>query len=162
MLRYNKWATMTLVEACRSLTDAQLDTRGAGVSGTVRLLLMHVVGAQQTLALRTKGRQHEGELSGRKPWPGFDTLLALAAQSADELIAIAEGMDTQTETDLPYMGTTYRFPTSFFLAHALEHGVEHRTEIKVALNQLGIETPNLDGWAYSEAMGYGQVVPSPS
>jgi uncharacterized damage-inducible protein DinB len=162
MLRYNKWATMTLVEACRSLTDEQLDTQGAGVAGTVRVLLLHFVGAQQTMALRPKGRQHEGELKSDSPWPGFNILLDLAAQSADELIAIAEAMDTPTETDLPYMGTTYRFPTSFFLAHAMEHGVEHRTEIKVALNQLGIETPNLDGWAYSEAMGYGQAVPSPS
>jgi uncharacterized damage-inducible protein DinB len=47
---------------------------------------------------------------------------------------------------------------SFFLTHALEHGVEHRTEIKVALSQLGVATPDLDGWAYATAMGCGRVV----
>jgi hypothetical protein len=40
----------------------------------------------------------------------------------------------------------------------LEHGVEHRTEIKLALAQLGVATPDLDGWPYAEAMGYGAPV----
>lgn len=57
IFRYNRWATLQLVEACRSLTDEQLDTHGHGTSGTVRELLMHVVGAQQTFALRTRGKQ---------------------------------------------------------------------------------------------------------
>jgi hypothetical protein len=38
--------------------------------------------------------------------------------------------------------------------------MEHRTEIKVSLNHLGIETPDLDGWSYSDAAGYGEEVRS--
>jgi uncharacterized damage-inducible protein DinB len=158
MLRYNQWATLTLLEACRSLSDDHLDARASGTSGTVRDLLMHIVGAQQTFALRTKGRQHEGELHRRSAWPGFDTLIDLATQSGDELIAVAEGLDTDREVDLPYIGKVYRFPVSFFLVHAVEHGVEHRTEVKVALAQCGVETPDLDGWSYAGASGYGQEV----
>jgi uncharacterized damage-inducible protein DinB len=155
MLRYNLWATRTLIEACRGLPDAELDARMPGVSGSVRALLVHIVGGQQTFVLRTKGRQHEGELSRASVWPGFDTLLDLAAISGDELIAIAEGLETDRDVDLPFLGKTYRFPTSFFLVHAMAHGVEHRTEIKVALGQRGIETPDLDGWPYATAAGYG-------
>lgn len=60
------------------------------------------------------------------------------------------------------MDKVFGFPKSFFLAHAAEHGVEHRTEIKLALAQLGIETPDLDGWPYSAAAGYGrEVTPAP-
>jgi uncharacterized damage-inducible protein DinB len=158
MLRYNKWATLTLLDACTLLSDEHLDAHVAATSGSVRELLMHVVGAQQTLALRTQGRQHEGELNRRSAWPGFETLAELAAQSGDELIAIAEGLDVDRSVDLPYMGKDYRFPTSFFLVHAVEHGAEHRTEVKVALGQLGVETPDLDGWSYAGAMGYGQEV----
>jgi hypothetical protein len=40
----------------------------------------------------------------------------------------------------------------------VEHGVEHRTEIKVALAKMGIETPDLDAWSYAGAMGYGAEV----
>ena len=60
--------------------------------------------------------------------------------------------------DLSYMAKTYRFPVRFFLVHAAEHSLEHRTEIKVALASLGIETPDLDGWNYAAAMWYGEEV----
>lgn len=158
MLRYDKWATLTLIEACRSLDEAQLDARITAASGSVRELLVHVVGGQQTQALRTKGRQHEGELHRKSVWPGFDTLTEIATRASDELIAIAEALDADRDVDLPFQGKTYRFPASFFLTHAVEHGVEHRTEIKLILGSNGIETPDLDGWSYSAAAGYGQEV----
>lgn len=59
MFRYNAWANRELYEACRALTDAQLDAQVPGVSGSIRQLLMHIAGGQQTCVLRTKGRQHE-------------------------------------------------------------------------------------------------------
>jgi uncharacterized damage-inducible protein DinB len=158
MFRYNRWATATILEACRALTDEQLDAHPAGVSGTVRELLTHVVGAQKSQALRTQGRHHEGEFQRHTPWPGFDALFAVAAETSDELVAIAESLDTDVEVDLPYMGRVYRIPKSFFLVHAMEHGVEHRTEIKVALGAIGVATPDLDGWAYAGANNIGYEV----
>ena len=158
IFHYNKWANLTLMEACRALADEQLDARVPGISGSVRELLTHIVGGQQTFVLRTKGRQHEGELSRRSQWPGFDTLLDLASRSSDDLIAIAEELVEDVEVDLSYLGKVYRFPRSFFLVHAAEHGVEHRTEIRVALAQLGFEAPDLDGWVYGGAAGFGAEV----
>jgi uncharacterized damage-inducible protein DinB len=158
MFRYNRWANHELLSACAWLGDEQLDARMPGISGPLRTLFLHFVGAQQTFVLRTKGRQHEGELNGSSPWPGFDTLLEIADSTSDELIAIAESLDADCDVDLPWRDKVYRLPKSFFLVHALEHGVEHRTEIKVALMQLGVPTPDLDGWCYSAAMGYGKEV----
>jgi uncharacterized damage-inducible protein DinB len=63
MFRYNKWASAEIINSCRDLSEEQLDTLVPGASGSVRELLIHVVGGQQTLVLRTKGRQHEGELT---------------------------------------------------------------------------------------------------
>jgi uncharacterized damage-inducible protein DinB len=158
IVRYNKWANLTLIDACRTLTDEHLDARVAGRSGSVRTLLMHIVGGQQTLVLRTQGRQHEGELNRGSTWPGFDALLDIATRSSDDLIAVAEALDVDGDVDLPYLGKVYRYPTSFFLLHAVEHGIEHRTEIKVILEQLGVATPDLDGWAYANAAGLGAEV----
>lgn len=155
MLRYNQWATLRLLEGCRGLSDAQLDATMPGASGSVRELLLHLVGGQQTFALRTKGRQHEGELHRRSAWPGWDALAEIARSSGDELIAIAEELVADETVVLPYMGKRPTFPKSFFLVHAVEHGVEHRTEIKMALAQQGVETPDLDGWHYAEARGFG-------
>lgn len=158
MLRYNRWANEQLFSFCRGLDDAQLDARAAGASGTVRVLLTHIAGGQQTFVLRTQGRQHEGELNRASAWPGFEALSKVVRESSDELIAIAGSLAGEEAVDLPFMGRTYRFPKSFFLVHAAEHGVEHRTEIKLTLGALGIETPDLDGWAWSGAAGYGAEV----
>lgn len=62
------------------------------------------------------------------------------------------------EVDLPYGDATYRYPRRFFLAHATEHGVEHRTEVKLTLASVGVVTPDLDGWEYAEFAGYGAEV----
>jgi uncharacterized damage-inducible protein DinB len=161
VFRYNRWANLRLIDACRRLTDEQLDARAAGTSGSIRELLVHVVGGQQTSTLRTKGRQHEGELGRGSTWPGFDVLRDIAVRTSDELIRIADSLETDSEVKFPWRGKVYRYPLSFFLLHALEHGVEHRTEIKVTMAELDLERPDLDGWFYGEAAGYGQVVPEP-
>jgi uncharacterized damage-inducible protein DinB len=158
MLRYNKWATRQLLEAARTLPEHALDHAGSGVSGSVRELLLHIVGGQQTFVLRTMGRQHEGELTRWSAWPGLDPLIEIAVSSSDDLIRTAENLEEDAEVDLPFRGKVHRYPRSFFLVHAVEHGVEHRTEIKVALKQLGIDTPDLDAWPYSVDAGYGTVI----
>ena len=122
----------------------------------MRELLQHIAGSELTFVLRTKGRQHEGESRRVDTWPGFEVLREVIASSGDHLIAIAAGLDEDELVVLPYRGKTYEYPKSFFLLHAIEHGVEHRTEIKVTLALVGIDTPDLDGWFYSEAAGYGR------
>jgi uncharacterized damage-inducible protein DinB len=158
-LRYNRWANLALIDACRGLTDEQLDTRAPGSSRSVRELFQHAAGSELTFLLRTKGRQHEGESRHvDRAWPGFDALRDVAASSGDELIAIAAALDEDELVVLPYQGKKYKYPKSFFLLHAIEHGVEHRTEIKLTLASIGIETPDLDGWFYAPAAGYGREV----
>ncbi|HLZ70106.1 MAG TPA: DinB family protein [Dehalococcoidia bacterium] len=157
LLRYNRWAVLTLLDACQALGEARLDARPQGISGSVRELL-HIVGGQQTFVLRTRGRRHEGELNRGSPWPGFAVLRGVAVRSSDELIAVAEELVQDSELRLPWRGREYRYPKSCFLVHAVQHGVEHRTEVKLAPAQLGVQTPDLDAWFYAEAMGFGTAV----
>jgi uncharacterized damage-inducible protein DinB len=158
VLRYNKWANIALYDACAGLSDAQLDATAAGTTGTLRTLLTHIAGGQQTFILRTKGRHHEGELNRASAWPGFDALRAIIEQSSDELVAIGGSDDVDADVDLPYMGKTYRYPRSFFLTHAIAHGIEHRTEVCVIMRTLGVPPPDLDGWPYAAAAGFGVEV----
>lgn len=97
-------------------------------------------------------------MTRRSAWPGINRLIELAEATSEELIAIAGELDDEEEVDLPYLGKTYRYPKRFFLVHAMEHSVEHRTEVKLALAQMGVETSDLDGWPYSMVAGYGQEV----
>lgn len=159
-LRYDRWANLSLIDACHALTEEQLDTRATHSSRSVRELLLHIVGSELTFVLRTKGRQHEGESRHLDTWPGFDVLREVAGSSGEDLIAIAAELDEDDLVALPFRGKKYEYPKSFFLLHAIEHGVEHRTEIKVTLALIGIETPDLDGWFYSQAAGYGREIAS--
>lgn len=158
MMRYNAWATMRLLEDCRPLDDAVLDARQPGATGTVRELLVHVVGGQQTFALRTKGRQHEGELNRRSEWPGWEELVEAARASGEELVAVASEMDKDEDVVLPYQGKGFSFPKAFFLVHAMEHGADHRAEIRMALRAMGHETRDLDAWEYAVEAGFGAEV----
>jgi uncharacterized damage-inducible protein DinB len=160
MFRYNAWANRQLFEACRSLTEEQLDLRAPGISGSIRELLMHIAGAQQTFILRTMGRQHEGELARWSDWPGLESVIKIANDTSDQLLAIAMHVQNDEEVVLPFQDKSYRFLKRFFLVHAIEHGTEHRTEVKVALAQIGVEPPDLDGWNYAASAGYGQEVDS--
>ena len=147
------------MEISFGLGGAQLPGRiTAARQPSVRDLLMHIAGGQQTFVLRTKGRQHEGELGRWSDWPGIETLIHIAARTSDELISIAEQLEDDENVDLAYQGKTYRYPKRFFLVHAMEHGTEHRTEVKLALAHVGVETPDLDGWSYSASAGYGQEI----
>jgi len=35
---------------------------------------------------------------------------------------------------------------------AINHGIDHRSQIATLLSQQGIELPDLDAWAYNDAM----------
>ena len=158
MFRYSKWANLQLLDACRELPDEVLDATVIGAYGAIRETLRHIAGGQEDFVSRTRGRQHEGELRPGTSWPGVDRLAEILTRTSDELIAIAESLGEDREIDLPFQGKNYRFPTSFFLTHAVAHGNEHRAQITLMLAQGGLVSPDLDGWAYANAAGYGTEV----
>jgi hypothetical protein len=49
----------------------------------------------------------------------------LARQSADELVVFDEHLDQDVSVDLPYQGRVFRYPASFFLAHAADELAEY-------------------------------------
>jgi len=159
IFEYNLWANRTLLEACRDAPEAALRAEVPAISGTVQSLWTHTIGGEQTFILRTQGRHHEGELHRLSPWPGFDEAARLAEETGRALVAIARDLDGDETADLAFHGKVFRFPVHFFLTHAAEHGMEHRTEIKVALKTLGFETPDLDAWSYAATKGYGAELP---
>ena len=160
IFRYNRWANARLIEACRPLTDAQLDAEpGGGTFGTIRATLIHMTEGQRDCLARLEGRSQASGVRGR--WAGFDALTDLANTTSDALINAAEALVDDQEIVVPFMGKRPAFPKSFFLAHAAVHGIEHRTQIGVMLVRLGVPPPDLDGWPYAEAAGYGKEAPAP-
>lgn len=153
LFRYNLWANLRLLDACSHLSDTQLDAPAEkGSFGTVRQTLMHLFTAEEGYA-----RHHNFTTEAPTPrladistFPGFDELRRRAQRSGEELIAVAERGDLSRILSLD--AGTYEAPVIIVLIQAVNHGIDHRSQIATLLSQHGIDLPDLDGWAYNDAL----------
>ena len=150
--KYNLWANLQLLDACAQLPDAQLDATTKGVYGSVRQTLMHLVSSEGRYArhFNFTGGDPVPLLKESDPFPGFDELQRRAERSGKELIALAEQGDLDQVLHLD--GGTYDAQVIIVLIQAIEHGVDHRSQIATLLSQQGIEAPCLDAWCYNDAL----------
>ena len=152
MFAYNLWANTQMVELCSTLTDEQLTVEVAGAYGRIKPTLVHLVGAEGFYVKR---------LTGDLPWPeevdwdaaSMSDLLRMVQQSGERLIEIGSQVDPATHHDVDRRGEPYRFYNWTVLLQALYHGIEHRTQIKILLTQLGVEHPELAAWDYTATLG---------
>jgi uncharacterized damage-inducible protein DinB len=151
--RYNLWANQTLLDFCESLTDAQLDATADGVYGSVRAILIHIFNSEETYAARVGGQLSSSRLADLPTFPGFDELRRRAEQSGQALIIFAE---KATEADLTRIlhldDGTYDAPVYINVIQAINHGIDHRSQIATVLSQQGIELPDLAAWGYNDAV----------
>jgi uncharacterized damage-inducible protein DinB len=154
IFRHSKWANERIIDACRALPDDKLDTRVfSGPGRSIRETLFHLVAGQCDFLARLNGQSQDP--ARPREWTGFAALTDLAEATGEALITAAESMIEDHDVVVPYAGKQPMFPRSFFLTHAFAHGAQHPTEIVLMLEQLGLPAPNLDGWEYAAAAGFG-------
>ena len=146
---YNLWANLRLLDACTQLSDAQLDATAKGTFGSVRDTLMHLFAAEEGYVRHFTGTSPTPPLKGMTTFPGFDELRRRAERSGKELITIAEQGDLNQIFHLD--GGTYDAPAIVVLIQAINHAIDHRSQIATLLSQQDIEPPDLDGWSYNDA-----------
>src|SRR5207249_7549563 len=83
-------------------------------------------------------------------FPGIDELRRRAERSGKELITIAEQWDLSQTRYLD--GGSYEAPVIVVLIQAVNHGIDHRSQIATLLSQQDVMPPGLDGWSYNDAM----------
>lgn len=151
--RHNLWANLRLLDACAQLSDAQLDATAQGLYGSVRQTLMHMLSSEEGYAQAVTGSATTPLLKDISQFPGFDELRRRAELSGDALVTLAERAE-QADVDriLHLDGGTYDAPVIIVLIQAINHGVDHRSQIATLLTQQGITPPDLDGWSYNDAM----------
>jgi uncharacterized damage-inducible protein DinB len=148
---YNLWANLRLLDACEPLSDAQLDATMNGTFGSVRETLMHLFSAEEGYArhFNFTGPAPTPRLADLAQFPGFDELRRRAERSGKELLAIAEQGDLNLILHLD--GGTYDASVMIVMLQAIDHGIDHRSQIATLLSQQGITPPDLDAWAYNDA-----------
>ncbi len=149
--RQNEWANQTIIDACRGLTDEQLDTDAVGTYGTIRNTFRHIVSSEAGYATRL-GHEPSPRFTDGVPWPGFDAISEMAAAAGESLIA---AVDDPAERILEVGGQRDRYTVeaTVILAQAFNHSTEHRSQISTILTTLGIEPPDLSGWDWGLAVG---------
>lgn len=150
--RYNLWANLHLLDFCSQLTDEQLDFSIVGVYGSIRETLHHMLASEEGYARRFTftGEAPKPYLKEMPTFPGFDVLRERAEHCGNELLAIAEQADLSEILHLD--GGTYDAPLIIVLIQAINHGVDHRSQISTILTQQGVVPPALDGWSYNDSL----------
>ncbi len=151
MFEYNLWANTQLIKLCDKLSNEQLDMESEGVFGRIQPTLVHIIRAEGGYLAR---------VTGSRPWAddldwdtmSMSSLLEKAKLSGERLIATASQADPAVRHDVVWQDEQLHFFNWTVLLQALYHGIEHRTQIKILLTQLGVEHPELAAWDYVESL----------
>lgn len=151
LFRHDAWATHEVLGVCQGLSETELDAMAPGTYGSVIATLRHMVASEAGYCRRLTG--------GEPVWYGH----AQESPSLDELAEYVDDLATRWEQFLTvpfdaersfvipwHDGTERNVPAGIYLAQALHHGCEHRTQIFTILSAIGVETPDLGLWGYSE------------
>jgi uncharacterized damage-inducible protein DinB len=147
LIRYNNWANKQLLAACQGLTADQLSATAPGAYGTVRATLEHIIRAEAA---------YVGRMTGDRPQPPFKwedqpaltELSAFADQVANALLDVAQRIPPTQLVHEEEDGKFIDYQALHLFIQAIDHGIEHRTNITTILSGLGISAPEVDGWAY--------------
>ncbi|HEU5433446.1 MAG TPA: DinB family protein [Thermomicrobiales bacterium] len=146
---HNRWANLRLIDACAGLDVDQLGATVAGTYGSLGDTLVHLVAAEGRYVYGLGDRSGRARtMSEEMPFPGVAALREHAAWSGDRLIDIAATVDGDPIVEDDWSGEVERLPTSLLMTQAIDHATEHRAHIATILTQLGIQPPEMDGWAW--------------
>jgi uncharacterized damage-inducible protein DinB len=144
ILDYNTWANRGLLEFLAAQPSETLDLTAAGVYGTIRVTLEHLLRSE----LSYQGRLvNGGSFVRAEPLehPGLADLQHMAADSAAGLASLLPSLP-EPGTMIPLSDGKRAAAT--MLTQLVMHGVEHRAHVGTILGANGIEPPDLDSWAH--------------
>jgi len=148
--RQNEWANLRLIEACRDLTDAQLDSTAEGTFGTIRETWQHVISSELYYARRL-GQEVETWDRDADPWPGWDALVEMAGRAADAMVVAAA--DGPSDRLVRSSSGEWDIEAAVIVIQSYHHGTDHRSQINTILTTLGLEAPDISSWSWAEDAG---------
>ena len=147
--QHNLWANLRLLDACAELDETQLAATAVGTFGDIYKTLNHIIRAELRYTYHLTGRP-QGIPLEMEDDPDVAALRVYAQQTGESLIAIAAGTTPSDLVHLEWDNLRWPIPAGFLQAQALTHSTEHRVHVTTIMTQLGVEPPDLSGWAYIE------------
>jgi uncharacterized damage-inducible protein DinB len=147
LIRYNNWANAQILAICQKLTADQLATAAPGTYGTIHRTLGHMISAEADYIGRITGQR----LQPTFVWedgPALADISAFASQVADALLDVVQRIPPTQMVHEEENGLTMDYQARHLFMQAINHGIEHRTNITTILASLDIALPEMDGWGY--------------
>jgi uncharacterized damage-inducible protein DinB len=151
LYRHNLWANLLLLERCAGLSSEQLDAKISGAYGSIRDTLEHIVTAERNYLARISTGKRYPSQEGAPPMM-IDEMRELARTTGEGLIEWAPKVQADDTVEIDWDGTPRTVPKTIILTQAINHATEHRDQVMAIMTQLGIEPPDLQGWAYFDEM----------
>jgi uncharacterized damage-inducible protein DinB len=147
VFRYHCWANASLIRFCESLTPGQLASSALGTYGEVYKTLRHIAVTEQWYVADIRGEQRVDPIASGEA-PDVRMLGEYIARSGQSLIEVAAKMSMTDYARWSDRGQDESMLAVRLAIQALDHGSEHRAQVRTILSQIGIEPPEIDGWAY--------------
>jgi len=147
LIRCNNWANREILAVCQQLTPEQLVSSAPGTYGSIHRTLGHIIAAEA---------DYVGRMTRDGPQPPFrwedgPAVADIAAFAEKVAEALLDAVQRISPTDLVHEeenGQFIDYHARHLFMQAINHGIEHRTNITTILNSLGLSTPEVDGWGY--------------
>ncbi len=144
---HHLWANLVLFERCADLTPEQLDATIPGAFGTIAVTMEHIVRSEQSYFSRISTGKPLIRPENPPPLTMTEMLESLR-RTGTGLIEWAPKVQAEDMVEVDWDGTPRDVPKTFILTQVINHATEHREQIKAIMTEIGIETPDLQGWEY--------------
>ena len=150
--KHHAWATQQVLDACATLTPEQLAAPSPGTYGPIIDTLRHIVQADSYyLWIFTDKRVEPLDEDNTL---GIGELKALMQTYADEYAALlARDLDPDDDVIVRGASSAFSAKMGIRLAQVVHHGSDHRSQVCTGLTALGVTPPDIDLWAYGDAVG---------
>jgi uncharacterized damage-inducible protein DinB len=129
------------------LAADQLATAAPGVYGTIRDTLEHIIRAEADYVGRLTGDCRQPSFKWEDQ-PALADLSTFADQVAGALLDAAQRIPPTHIVHEEEDGNFLDYQARLLFIQAINHGIEHRTNITTILSGLGLPAPEVDGWGY--------------
>ena len=148
---HHVWASVRILDACATLTDAQLSTTVPGTYGSIIETLRHLVDGDVFYLDVLRGTPEPFD-KARSDIPTLRRVMEAHGPAWQDLIAgqLDPAVDVVEHEDSGY---DTHAPLGIRLAQALYHGTDHRSQVCTALTTLDIEPPAIEVWDYAARDG---------
>jgi len=156
---HHAWATLRLIDTCEDLSPEQLRHTVPGTRGPIDETLAHVVdGDTWDLAVLEGASLTDIEDAGLDLGELRETTRRNAVRWS-AFVSRSPDPDTVVVEVDPKDGFRRVASVGMWVAAALQHGSEHRSQISTALTTLGMRPPALDVFVFGVEVGRVEETP---